>query len=46
MKVCSPYNHEEIVFEGRTCPLCEVLDREADLQAKFNLLELELEGKV
>ena len=39
MNLCSgnyPESHEEICYEGKTCPLCEALKENKDIQDKLD----------
>lgn len=42
MTVCNSHRHEEVVYEGRTCPLCEVIDIRDNLEARIGELEQEV----
>lgn len=39
MNVCGFYGHEEIVYTGRKCPLCEALEIIAALTSQVEDLE-------
>lgn len=39
MNVCDNYSHEEIVYTGRKCPLCEALETIAGLESQVADLE-------
>jgi hypothetical protein len=42
MDLCSN-GHEEICYEGNSCPACDLLSQVADLEADKKKLELELD---
>lgn len=39
--ICGGVKHEEIVFDGRKCPLCKALEEVDDLQGRVEELEAE-----
>ena len=39
MEVCSAYEHEDIVYTGKQCPLCEALEEIKDLEQRVEELE-------
>jgi hypothetical protein len=41
MNICGGLRHDEIVFEGRHCPLCEAHREIDDLNDKISDLEAE-----
>jgi hypothetical protein len=41
MNMCSD-DHEEIVYNSRTCPLCDVLNEKKDLFSRIEDLEREI----
>jgi len=43
MTICD-YKHDEIVFEGKVCPLCEAENRISDLELKIKALSEEIES--
>ena len=43
MKLCDD-SHEEIVYVGKYCPLCETLSNLAELQIEFDKIHEELES--
>ena len=42
MTLCS-YNHEEVCYEGRNCPVCEQLDAVKELEKTIEGLEKQIE---
>jgi transcription initiation factor IIE alpha subunit len=42
MKICD-YNHDEIVFDGNKCPLCEKMDEISDLNDEIEELKSEIQ---
>lgn len=38
MNLCSS-NHDEVCYEGRSCPCCELLDKIQDLEREITRLE-------
>ena len=41
MEICSS-NHDEIVYDSRYCPLCELLEEKEELNSEIRNLEHEL----
>ena len=35
MKICDDYNHEDIVYTGKECPLCEALKEIKDWEKQL-----------
>ena len=40
MDLCSD-GHEEICYDGRTCPMCALIEEKTDLEDKIEKLEAE-----
>jgi len=43
MELCSE-GHEEVCFEGRTCPVCEKMDEIKDLENEVEALTTKVEN--
>jgi len=39
MNICDDYNHEDIVYIGKECPLCISLEENKDLTQRIEELE-------
>ena len=39
MKICDYYNHEDIAYNGKECPLCKALERIKELEEELTLTE-------
>ena len=37
--ICDDYNHEDIVYTGKECPLCKALEEIKDLEKQIEELE-------
>jgi hypothetical protein len=44
MTICDGGRHDDIVYEGRTCPLCELIDVRDNLEARIEELENQVDG--
>lgn len=42
MEFCS-YKHEEIVFNSKSCPLCDIINEKKDLENELEYFKKELE---
>jgi hypothetical protein len=45
METCNNRRHEQIVYEGGACPLCEAIDQIEELKKEKENLQYELENK-
>ena len=41
MELCSD-NHEEICYEGKECPLCNVMEKKDELENKIEDLDMKI----
>lgn len=39
MKICDDFNHEDIVYNGKECPLCKALKEIKELEEKVTDLQ-------
>ena len=39
MAICDDYNHEDIVYTGKECPLCLALEEIKELEQRIEELE-------
>ena len=35
MQICDDFNHEDIVYTGKNCPLCEALEQIKELEEQL-----------
>jgi hypothetical protein len=41
MKLCDDFNHEDIAYNGKECPLCEALEQIKELEKEIEELAKE-----